>query len=265
MKYYIVSDIHGFYTILEATLRKNGFFDDTEPHKLIVCGDMFDRGNEVLEMQEFMLDLLHKDELIFIRGNHEDLLLEMLQNLEDYKWDIVNGSSHHCSNGTWATALALCQMSEDEALCSPEQFTEKVMQSPFCKELIPSSVDFFETSNYIFVHGWIPCFTEDMPSWWQRNRTYTLNPNWRECDKKDWSRARWFNGMELAGKHGILEPNKQIICGHWHTSWGHCYLENKCTEFGSDVDLTPYYGEGIIAIDGCVAHSGTINCLVLED
>ena len=46
MRYYVVSDIHGFYTELERALRDNGFFDDNEPNKLILCGDALDRGKE---------------------------------------------------------------------------------------------------------------------------------------------------------------------------------------------------------------------------
>ena len=78
MKYYVVADIHGFFDALITTLDQNGFFNDTEPHKLIICGDLFDRGKQAFELQEFVLDLLAKDEVIFIRGNHEDLAVEMM-------------------------------------------------------------------------------------------------------------------------------------------------------------------------------------------
>ena len=105
MRYYVVSDVHGYFSLMKQALQEKGFFDDKEPHKLILCGDMLDRGEEALEMQEFMLDLLHKDELIFVRGNHEDLMIEMLNRFEDYRWEISLGVSHHNSNGTWDTAL----------------------------------------------------------------------------------------------------------------------------------------------------------------
>ena len=41
--------------------------------------------------------------------------------------------------------------------------------------------------------------------------------------------------------------------------------ENKGSEFGDDADFTPYYGPGVIAIDACTAHSGMVNCLVIDD
>ena len=45
-EYYVVSDIHGYYTELKQTLDEKGFFSDTFPRKLIVCGDALDRGSE---------------------------------------------------------------------------------------------------------------------------------------------------------------------------------------------------------------------------
>ena len=36
-------------------------------------------------------------------------------------------------------------------------------------------------------------------------------------------------------------------------------------EFGENADHSPYYANGIIAIDACTAHSGQVNCLVIDD
>ena len=265
MKYYIVSDVHGYFTPMKKALEGCGFFEDKEPHKLIVCGDMMDRGTETLEMQAFMVDLHRRGDLIFIRGNHEDLFIKMLVDFERYRWDISMGISHHNSNGTWDTALQLSGMNAQEALRNTSEFLCRVWESIFCKELISTSRDFFETEHYIFVHGWIPCFTNSMPAWYQRNRHYNFNPNWRAASHKDWDDARWFNGMELAESHNIIEKGKKIVCGHWHTSYGHANFENACSEFGRDADFSPFYGKNIIAIDACTAHSGLVNCIVIDD
>ena len=57
MRYYVVADIHGFLNETKKALLSAGFFADSEPHMLIVCGDMLDRGMETLEMQEFMMEI----------------------------------------------------------------------------------------------------------------------------------------------------------------------------------------------------------------
>ena len=42
---------------------------------------------------------------------------------------------------------------------------------------------------------------------------------------------------------------KTILCGHWHCSYGHFKYEHRGSEFGPDADFSPYYGEGVIALD----------------
>ena len=48
MKYYITADIHGFYTEFHKALDEAGYFNDSEPRKLIILGDIFDRGQEAV-------------------------------------------------------------------------------------------------------------------------------------------------------------------------------------------------------------------------
>lgn len=43
---HVVSDVHGYYTQMKSALEKAGFFSDDAPHKLIMLGDIFDRGHE---------------------------------------------------------------------------------------------------------------------------------------------------------------------------------------------------------------------------
>ena len=52
MRYYVTSDTHGFYDELISQLKSAGYFDDTAPRKLIILGDLMDRGNQAKELQE---------------------------------------------------------------------------------------------------------------------------------------------------------------------------------------------------------------------
>ena len=67
MRYYVVADTHGFYTPMKKALEEAGFFADETPHKLIMLGDIMDRGKEAKELQAFILDLMDKDMFILIR------------------------------------------------------------------------------------------------------------------------------------------------------------------------------------------------------
>ena len=284
MRHYVMADPHGFYEATVTALREKGFFDDEEPHKLVLCGDAMDRGREPLEMQKFLLEQKECGNLIFIRGNHEDLLVDMIDNWYDYFKDIVIGRSHHLHNGTVRTALDLTgyehladailpvlqQHETEPALSEPrkspidaEKFLAQVRATPFYSELIPSSIDYYETKNYIFVHGWIPCSTEH-DRWGGHIGGYAYDPDWRKASDVEWRAARWLNGIDCA-ETKVIEPNKTIVCGHWHCSYGHWMYGYAHDEFGEGADFTPFYDDGIIALDACTAASGKVNCIVLED
>lgn len=262
MRYYVVSDIHGYYKELRRALDAAGFFSDTEPHKLILCGDLLDRGSEALPLVDFMLELMKKNMLIYVLGNHEELLIDCLQQISRGGiHPIASGMSHHYSNGTWDTLLQIAKMSDIEAYNSPDELVRRVMRSPLYKRLLTICRDYYETDNYIFVHGWIPCFMKgNGPA-----GDFKFNKNWRGADMSAWRRARWYNGMRAACLFGVTEPSKTIVCGHWHASYGHAKIEKRGTEFGPRADFTPFYGKGIIAIDACTAQSRFVNCIVIED
>lgn len=250
MRYYVLADVHGYYTKMINKLTEVGFFDDKEPHKLILCGDMMDRGKEACKMQEFMYKLLLEDKLIFIRGNHEDLMVKMLAEFPERMDDMLEGYTYHNSNRTFDTAVQLAKMGKAAIRNKPDEFIRRVKNSAFYKYLIPASINYFETPHYIFVHGWIP----------REGAAY--NPCWRAASDAEWSRARWHNGIECAMILDITEPNKTIVCGHWHTSYGHYYFGDPPKQQGN---YTPFCRDTIIALDGCTALSGIVNCIVLED
>ena len=72
MKYFVSSDIHGFFDEWMLALKREHFDINNPEHKIIVCGDLFDRGRRPKQIIDFILS--HKDKIIVIRGNHEDLL-----------------------------------------------------------------------------------------------------------------------------------------------------------------------------------------------
>ena len=257
MKYYVTADVHGYFTELKTALAEQGFFDDPVPRKLVVLGDLYDRGTEALQLQAFILDLLAKDQVILIRGNHEDLTLDLLHNWNRKSYLQRN---HHL-NGTVDTVCQLTGVSERDVFTQPDEVGKAFLQSPLIQTIIPAMVDYFETEHYIFVHGWIPCTPISLSS---TEKEYVPIPDWRNASKELWDKARWINGMEAA-HGGIVEPGKTILCGHWHCSFGHANYEHNGSEFEYDANFAPYRADGIIALDACTALSGKVNCIVIED
>ena len=115
----------------------------------------------------------------------------------------------------------------------------------------------------MFVHGYIPYIKKE--SEW--GTAYLNDPNWRDASPAAWADARWYKGVEFAVEHGIREPGKTIVCGHWQTSAFHCKYERRGSEHGLDADYSPYYNEdaGVIGIDARTAVSQTVNCLVFDE
>lgn len=260
MKYYVTADIHGFYTILLRKLKEKGFFDDKEPHKLVICGDVFDRGHEAKKLQKFILDLIRKDEVVLIRGNHEDLFMDMLN-----KWHLESYNQlHHIQNGTVDTLLQLTDLTYDD-LDRPVDVYRRAKMVPYVNKIIPKMVDYFETKNYIFVHGWIPCkVTQVYDAIGNVVQKYHRMKNWREVQPSIWKSARWINGMEAA-RQGVVEPNKIIVCGHYHCSYGHSKINGNGSEFGKNADFSPYRAKGVIAMDACTAVSKKVNVVVIKE
>ncbi|MBQ7226633.1 MAG: metallophosphoesterase [Clostridia bacterium] len=266
MKYYVISDIHGFYTPMINALTEKGFFEDKEPSKLIICGDLLDRGEEGKQVIDFVLEMMAQDRVILIRGNHEDLLEDLIdQLLYGDIYDLEMECSHHNHNGTWRTALELTGFSHANALARSKMMANFLKNSVFYKKIMSQMLDYYETNNYIFVHGYIPCYAAEGDTVYRPYKRYYLNKEWRRAPLQEWRNARWYNGMEFACKRGLRVENKTVVCGHWHTSYGHAWVDHRCSEFGKDADFSPFYHDGVIALDGCTKHSGVVNCIVLED
>lgn len=72
MRYYVTADVHSYFNELKEALTEQGFFKDQDPHKLIICSDLYDIGSEALQIQAYILELLALDRVILIRGIHRD-------------------------------------------------------------------------------------------------------------------------------------------------------------------------------------------------
>lgn len=257
-KFFACSDIHSAYTPWMKALKEAGFDANDPDHIIVVCGDLFDRMDESLQVYDFVIDMIERGKLIYIRGNHMDLLEKCI--------DRGYPCRHDWKNGTAKTIIDLAPSAEN-FYDACQVVREKI------KPLLDRAVNYFETKNkYIFVHGWISLTCKDnLPIYYTRNRWFEYNPDWRNAHYSEWEQARWVNGMDMARK-GFIESGRTIICGHWHCSYGHMVEDmakngpfDCIDEFGPTAIWEPYYGDGIVAIDKCVAHTGELHCLVLED
>jgi hypothetical protein len=247
-KFFVVSDVHGFYHEMLDALDNAGFDPNNEDHWLISCGDNFDRGPCPEDVMVYLKMLPRK---ILIRGNHEKLLVECCE--RGYP------GMHDMSNGTFGT------INEFGDAGSGYAFDECCIRTlARTHTFLDSMVNYFETKNYVFCHGFIPVTCNDnLPPYYRRNRPYSKMENWRDASQYQWDDAAWLCSFDMIAQGFGIE--KCIVAGHWHASYGRHMVEGT-SEFGTDADFSPFnYNNKLIMIDGCTAHSGKVNCLVIED
>lgn len=247
-KFFVVSDIHGFYDEFIEALEDAGFDKYNKDHWLISCGDEWDRGPNPRGVMKFLNNLERK---VIIRGNHMELFEDLCYRCYP-EW-------HDHSNGTVDTVMSIGNYMIDKEF---DMCCERALR--VTKSYRENMVNYFETQHYIFVHSWIPVINKDgLPAHYTRNRSFEWNPDWRNASQKDWEDATWGNPFDMA-KRGLNQTGKVIVFGHWATEHKWAEDENR-KEFGNCAKYEPYYGDGFISIDACTAHSGKVNVLVIED
>lgn len=229
MKLFVVSDVHSFFTPFKQALDEVGFESGNDEHLLVVCGDLYDRGDESCKLFEYINSVPNK---ILVLGNHEELLKDCI--------DRGYPRMHDLSNGTSATIYDL-----GGGKCGRD-FSERCRITwNVVKPLLDQMVDYYETEKYVFVHSTIP-----------------LKEDWRHANAQEWKDARWDNPFKFWKQVGI--DGKTVVFGHFHTSWAWS-RDGVGSEWGTDACFDPYYGDGFIGLDACTVVSHKVNVIVLED
>ena len=224
MKLFVVSDIHGYAGLLKEALNKAEYNPENKEHLLICCGDLFDRGTENFEVLRFFERIERK---VLIKGNHEARLLEIL--------NTGRLGQHDFMNGTIETIQEFFGKYSVISMLDPVDFSGKTGMVDRLCDLLGEMRDFYETENYVFVHGWLP------------NENGYLVSDWRHASEQQWINSRWTWWIKGCEMRGNTEP-KTIVCGHYPTR-----------------DSEVHYGDGFIAIDASTDTNKEVNVLVLED
>jgi serine/threonine protein phosphatase 1 len=127
--YFVLSDIHGcrkeLNLILNTILSKN-----SNPH-FIFLGDYVDRGKDSKGVVSDLIDLSKDYKCIFLKGNHEDMLLDRTlgKNAQGNRWDRNGNDATISSYGNLQNILKV--------------------HGDFYQNLKLT----FETKEFLFVHG----------------------------------------------------------------------------------------------------------------
>lgn len=148
MEYFVISDIHGYYTVMKDSLTQAGY-DHTNPnHHLIVVGDMFDRGHQSKEVLEFLYPLERAGNATVILGNHDTFLIELFEG----NYDRVGFNMLY--NGFDKTLWSLSGIRP--SIDNIEEVHQKIdWNHPYLYQWLISLPYYHEVGDYIFVHGGI--------------------------------------------------------------------------------------------------------------
>ncbi len=253
--YFITSDVHSFYKPFKTALDKAGFDEKNKDHILVINGDIFDRGPDSILIYDY-LKSLPKDRRILIRGNHEDMIGDIVK-----RGYFQSHDYHNCSD---KTILQFYKRGYDEK----ETDTHTIIQ--YFKSLKITDwfqsdewVNYLEIGNYIITHAFLPLEDKKEGSVYYNDLdSLSYIPDWRELpvDSPLWENARW--GCPFTLFYSFFkeekEKNKILVCGHWHVSDFHASLEHKYN------DYSIYCRDQLIGLDACTALSNRCNILIIN-
>lgn len=127
-----IGDIHGCYRSIQALLEKLEVHDECQ---LLFVGDYIDRGPYSRQVVDLMLELKETRDCIFLRGNHEQMLLDAIDRGRAGLW-LHNGGD---------TTLQSYGLGRNDLNLPVEHI-----------EFFRSTRLYHETRNYFFVHAGVP-------------------------------------------------------------------------------------------------------------
>jgi len=106
MSLWAVGDIHGCLRSLERLISE---ISPKPEDKLVFLGDYIDRGPDSKGVVDYLISLSKQTQCIFLRGNHEQMLLDVIDGNDDtYLW-LINGAQ-----ATWRSYGNLNELALNE-------------------------------------------------------------------------------------------------------------------------------------------------------
>lgn len=127
-----IGDVHGCVESLKSLWEKLEPYEDVL-HLFI--GDYIDRGPDSKGVVDFLLKVKHERNTVFLRGNHEKMLLNSIKTGKTRNWFMNGGRITLNSYGKNADLSEI-----------PDEHIEFYLNTRL----------YFETDNYFFVHAGVP-------------------------------------------------------------------------------------------------------------
>lgn len=259
-KYFVISDIHGFYDETILALKSKGYNENNPYHKLLVLGDIFDRGSQSKEIYLWLKRLSDEKKCIILKGNHDNFLVKFLT---DYR--LLDNQFNYYNNGLDSTINSLLnnKFTLDQYYKRKSELGESVDSRIKAFKAWNSVVMNIINSGYSELISWIksfPYYYETKRFIFTHSSIDTLAEDYKNPVNKSWDDLLWDDGSFYSKE--INNTNKTVVVGHF--SVADVRLMNGL-DFERDYSILKRKDKKLIMIDGSVMLSGRVNVLVLED
>ncbi|MFS7261381.1 metallophosphoesterase [Carnobacterium divergens] len=216
-----IGDIHGQIQLFEEMLTH--WKEATQ--QLVLIGDLGDRGENPKACFLLGKKLVEEKQAIYLKGNHEDLLLRFLADPEERY-------ENYCLNGGMRTLESLLHTGL-EAEYSPTEISMLVKSHyPELIEFLNGLPLYFEWQDYVFVHAGVDLTKSD----------------WKKTSERDfmWIREPFHTGENKTGK--------TIVFGHTITPSLH----------GDNETTSLWQQDHKVGIDGGAVYGGVLHGVVFD-
>lgn len=220
-KIFVIGDIHGQITMFKKLLENW----NPEEEQLLMIGDLGDRGEDPRACFELAKELVEEHNAICLRGNHEEMLLDFMNNPK-------NNAAIYEMNGGMVTINSF--LKTDHTIHDAYELAAALQsKAPWLKQFIEKLPLKYEWGNILFVHAGVNLRVD----------------NWEKTSDNDfvWIREGFYDQPNTTGK--------TIVFGHTVTAMLH---ENH-----SDTSIWKTE-DGKIGIDGGAVYGGALHGIVLD-
>lgn len=260
-KYFIVSDVHGFYDELIRGLEVAGFSSSNPNHIFVSLGDLFDRGDKSYECLQFVNNL-PEERKILICGNHEFCLQEAIIRRR-FKYHDV----HNCTDKTCREFYQKTHSEQNIQEIHDYDILDWLRDWEDLKTYGNSLKPYAIVKDNLFLHGWVPYQCKSLT-------------DLKHTDWMDWYDSAWTDGVLYTMRWGakIKTSNRKdarpvtVFCGHVHSCFHNYKYHNRgeiCKlpdgEFDIEkLDCSPFIDERIVNLDSYTRASKLVNVFVLS-
>lgn len=220
---FAIGDVHGELTLLKEMLTNW----DAENEQLIFVGDLIDRGEDPAGVVKVAKQLVDTHNAIVLRGNHEQMLLDWLQNPEEKM-------NYYTSQGGLKTIQSFLADKLTKELTPTEMADALYQEAAQYISFIAALPFYYEKEDYFFVHAGVDLALAD----------------WRQTPDKD---LIWIREPFLFGEN---HTDKTFVFGHTPVQSLH---EDGSSNIWISEDKTR------IDIDGGAVFGGALHGVVLTD